>query len=56
MLACGLKEKSIDWGARQTELLDLLNKNRKNNGDFDCFVPCSSGKDRSYVTYNLKHK
>ena len=23
---------------------------------FNCLVPCSGGKDGSYVAYNLKHK
>jgi N-acetyl sugar amidotransferase len=50
------KKKSIDWELRQRELENLLNKHRRNNGDFDCLVPCSGGKDGSYVAYNLKHK
>jgi hypothetical protein len=34
----------------------LLDKHRRNDGDFDCLVPLSGGKDGSYVAYNLKHK
>lgn len=50
------KKKTIDWDARQFELKNLLDKHRRDNGEFDCVVPCSGGKDGSYVAYNLKHK
>ncbi len=50
------KKKTLDWDARQIELKNLLNKHRRNDGEFDCMVPCSGGKDGSYVAYNLKHK
>ncbi|NBW04303.1 MAG: N-acetyl sugar amidotransferase, partial [Cytophagia bacterium] len=29
---------------------------RRDDGEFDCLVPLSGGKDGSYVAYNLKHK
>ena len=56
--ACIWTEKKItlDWKARQIELKNLLDKHRRNDGEFDCMVPCSGGKDGSYVAYNLKHK
>jgi N-acetyl sugar amidotransferase len=50
------KKKALDWNVRQLELEKLLNKHRRNDGEFDCLVPCSGGKDGSYVAYNLKHK
>lgn len=50
------KKKALNWDARHAELLDLLQKHRRNDGGFDCLVPCSGGKDGSYVAYNLKHK
>lgn len=50
------KKKTLDWDARQVELVNLLDKNRRNDGQFDCLVPLSGGKDGSYVAYNLKHK
>jgi N-acetyl sugar amidotransferase len=49
-------KKSIDWVKRENELVSLLNKYRKNDGSYDCLVPCSGGKDGSYVAYTLKHK
>ncbi len=56
--ACRWKEKkdSMDWSLRQKELVNLLDKHRRNDGAFDCLVPCSGGKDGSYVAFNLKHK
>jgi len=50
------EKKSMDWGLREKELVKLLDKHRSDNGDFDCIVPVSGGKDGSYVAYNLKHK
>jgi N-acetyl sugar amidotransferase len=50
------KKKTLDWNTRQDELKTLLNSHRRKNGEFDCMVPCSGGKDGSYVAYNLKHK
>lgn len=50
------EKKTLDWNARQQELMGLLDKFRSKNGGFDCIVPCSGGKDGSYVAYMLKHK
>ena len=50
------KKKNLDWDARHVELINLLEKHRRTDGKFDCMVPCSGGKDGSYVAYNLKHK
>ena len=48
--------KVIDWTSREKELIDLCNKYRKNNGQYDCIVPGSGGKDSVYASYILKHK
>ncbi len=50
------KKQTLDWDARHKELLALLDKHRRNDGEFDVLVPVSGGKDGSYVAYNLKHK
>jgi len=50
------KKISYDWKARQIELINLLDRHRRSDGEFDCVVPVSGGKDGSYVAYNLKHK
>ena len=50
------KKKNINWDDRQKELIELLKKHKSHNGEFDCLVPVSGGKDGSYVAYNLKEK
>jgi N-acetyl sugar amidotransferase len=50
------KKRSINWEARLNELSKLLERHRRTDGEFDCMVPVSGGKDGSYVAYNLKHK
>lgn len=49
------EKKSFNFKPRIEELKNLLNKYRSTNGNFDCIVPVSGGKDGSYVAYNLKH-
>ena len=49
------KSSSVDWNSRINELEKLLDLHRSNDGSFDCLVPCSGGKDGSYVAYKLKH-
>ena len=44
------EKKSLDWEARQKELLELLDRH-KNRGQFDCIVTVSGGKDGSYVAH-----
>ena len=51
-----IKKTTIDWEQRENFLIDLLEKNKSNDGNFDCIVPVSGGKDGSYVTHQLKHK
>ena len=50
------KKEIIDWNLREKELIDLCNKFRKNNGDYDVIVPCSGGKDGGFVAHQLKYK
>lgn len=49
------KEK-IDWQTREEELLRLLDKYRRNDGQYDCVVPGSGGKDSSFQAHVLKYK
>lgn len=51
-----IEKLNLNWNLRKSELEDLLNEHRSNDGRFDCLVPVSGGKDGSYVAYNLKHK
>jgi N-acetyl sugar amidotransferase len=43
----------IDWASRQKEFLKLADEHR-GNGDYDCIVPWSGGKDSSAVALHLK--
>ena len=49
-------KESINWGMREEELVQLLNKYRKNDGSYDCLVPGSGGKDSAYQAHVLKYK
>lgn len=46
----------FDWKQREKELADLCNRSRKSNGEYDVIVPCSGGKDGSFVAHVLKYK
>jgi len=50
------KRTKVDWNLREQELIDLCDKHRKNNGEYDVIVPCSGGKDGSFVAHQLKYK
>lgn len=56
--ACDFRKvkKEIDWVAREAELQVLLDKHRDGEGEFDVIVPCSGGKDGSFVAHQLKEK
>tara|TARA_B100000965_G_scaffold406818_1_gene449130 strand:+ start:2013 stop:3239 length:1227 start_codon:yes stop_codon:yes gene_type:complete len=51
-----LKYTSINWKKREQELVKLLNKFRKNNGEYDCLIPGSGGKDSAFTAHILKYK
>lgn len=50
------KRTQIDWNSREAELIALCDKHRKGNGGYDVIVPCSGGKDGSFVAHQLKYK
>jgi len=56
--ACNYAEykKTVDWEEREKELIKLCDRYRKNNGEYDVIVPCSGGKDGSFVAHQLKYK
>ncbi len=47
-------KESIDWDQRKNELEMLLDQHRKSNGEYDCLVPGSGGKDSAYQAHILK--
>lgn len=50
------KRTQIDWAQREKELVELCDRYRKSNGEYDVVVPCSGGKDGSFVAHQLKFK
>lgn len=56
--ACRVAEHKdqIHWAAREQELLRLLERHRKSNGEYDCVVPGSGGKDSCLAAHVLKYK
>jgi len=56
--ACTYNEikKKIDWKKREEQFLNLLEKFRKKNDEYDCIVPSSGGKDSSFTAHILKNK
>lgn len=49
-------KQTIDWKEREEQLIELLNRHRRNDGRFDVVVPGSGGKDSVFVAHILKHK
>ena len=57
--ACRVTEqkiKTIDWDLRERELKALCDKYRRHDGQYDCLVPGSGGKDSFYQAHVLKYK
>ena len=56
--ACRQSEikETINWENRERELIELLDKHRRNDGHYDCLVPGSGGKDSAYQAHILKYK
>ena len=50
------KKKKINWKIREEHLLRMLDKFRSKTNKNDIIVPCSGGKDGSYVVHQLKFK
>lgn len=56
--ACRVAEqkKQIDWDERERQLQELCNQFRREDGQYDCLVPGSGGKDSFYAAHVLKNK
>ena len=50
-----IKEQT-DWDSRENDLLQLLDKHRSKNGEYDCIIPGSGGKDSAMQAHLLKDK
>ena len=49
-------KSKINWKDREKKLIKLLDVNRKSNGEYDCLIPGSGGKDSAVVAHKLKYK
>jgi N-acetyl sugar amidotransferase len=45
--------RHVDWDARRTELLGLLERYRRHGANWDCIVPVSGGKDSTYQVVRM---
>ncbi len=50
------RKETIDWESREQELQRLLDRFRRHDGQYDCLVPGSGGKDSCYAAWLLKYK
>lgn len=50
------KDSLIDWEEREEELRALCDGFRSKQGNYDCIVPGSGGKDSAFTSHILKHK
>ena len=50
------EKENINWKIREEELLRILEKYRRNDGNYDCIVPGSGGKDSVFQSHVLKYK
>lgn len=50
------KRTIVDWPSRELKLQEFCDKYRSKDGNFDCIVPVSGGKDSSMVAHRLKHQ
>lgn len=50
------KDNDIDWERREKMLKKMLSKFRRTDGNYDCIVSGSGGKDSSTIAHILKYK
>ena len=50
------KKSKINWEDRENQLRDLCDRFRRNDGNYDCLVPGSGGKDSFMQAHLLKYK
>jgi len=48
------RRQHVDWDQRREELVRLLEKHRSKNGNWDCIIPVSGGKDSTYQVVRIK--
>jgi len=51
-----IKDKDINWEEREQKLIKLCKEFRSKQGNYDCIVPGSGGKDSAFTSHILKAK
>lgn len=49
-----INKKNINWNERYQELVKICDKYKRKNGEYDCILPASGGKDSHYQAHILK--
>lgn len=49
-------KQQIDWAQREKQLIALCDRHRSTDGNYDCVVPGSGGKDSAFTAHVLKYK
>lgn len=47
------RRRDVDWDQRRRELVDVLDRYRRNGANWDCIVPVSGGKDSTYQVVRM---
>jgi N-acetyl sugar amidotransferase len=50
------KQKEIDWEEREEQLVRIFEEVKARNGDYDCIVPFSGGKDSTFTLWAVVRK
>lgn len=50
------KKSSIDWESREKQLRELCDRHRSKDGNYDCIIPGSGGKDSFYASHIMRTK
>lgn len=50
------QKKKLNWKERWKKLEEICDRYRRNDGYWDVIVPCSGGKDGTYVAWMMKNK
>jgi N-acetyl sugar amidotransferase len=51
-----IKDREIDWQEREAQLIRLCQEFRSKQGNYDCIIPGSGGKDSAFTAHVLKYK
>lgn len=47
------RRRDVDWDQRRRELVEVLDRYRRNGANWDCIVPVSGGKDSTYQVVRM---